>query len=70
MTVMWRYFEKDAYHPAWVKFSMNTYNDVNVLASKPDAMREALRKHRGTMAGWYVMFESEADLSFFLLRWS
>lgn len=73
MTVMWRYFEKDRYHPAWVKFSFSTQTIPDPLSdqiSQRRTIKEELKQYRGTLAGWEVMFETEQDLTMFLLRFS
>lgn len=64
MTVRWKYFEKDAYKQAWVKFNMS-----NGLMTVYEA-REALKEYHAMIVGWELMFETEQDLQFFLLKWS
>lgn len=61
--VRWRYFERDAYHKAWVNYALS--RGSNLMEA-----RKGLSEYRAVMAGWEIVFESEQDLQFFLLKWS
>lgn len=63
MTVRWKYMEKDAYKQAWVNYCLSRSKSL-------DEARKGLSEYRGVMAGWEIMFESEEDLQFFLLKWA